>query len=84
LTETKIDLALAINVKVPSGLVAELAPAMAERGISGMQDELAAFAPAGRAASPYEIAAAITYLVSDDASFVNGAILPVDGGRTAV
>jgi NAD(P)-dependent dehydrogenase (short-subunit alcohol dehydrogenase family) len=53
-------------------------------GISGMQDELAAFTPAGRAASPDEVAAAITYLVSDDASFVNGAVLPVDGGRTAV
>jgi NAD(P)-dependent dehydrogenase (short-subunit alcohol dehydrogenase family) len=49
-----------------------------------MQDQLAALAPAGRAASPEEIAAAITYLVSDDASFVHGAVLPVDGGRTAV
>jgi NAD(P)-dependent dehydrogenase (short-subunit alcohol dehydrogenase family) len=51
--------------------------------ISAMQDELAALAPAGRSASAEEIAAAITYLVSDDASYVNGAILPVDGGRTA-
>jgi NAD(P)-dependent dehydrogenase (short-subunit alcohol dehydrogenase family) len=48
-----------------------------------MQDELAAPAPAGRAASAEEITAAITYLASDDSSYVNGAILPVDGGRTA-
>ena len=45
--------------------------------------EFAALAPAGRPASPDEIAAAITYLASDDASFVHGAILAVDGGRTA-
>jgi len=46
-------------------------------------DKFAALAPAGRPASPDEIAAAITYLASDDASFVHGAILAVDGGRTA-
>jgi NAD(P)-dependent dehydrogenase (short-subunit alcohol dehydrogenase family) len=46
-------------------------------------DESAALAPARRPASPDEIAAAITYLASDDASFVHGAILAVDGGRTA-
>jgi NAD(P)-dependent dehydrogenase (short-subunit alcohol dehydrogenase family) len=32
---------------------------------------------------PGEVAAAVAYLLSDDASFVNGAILPVDGGRSA-
>jgi NAD(P)-dependent dehydrogenase (short-subunit alcohol dehydrogenase family) len=46
-------------------------------------DRMAAAAPAGRPAGPGEIAAAITYLASDDASFVHGAILDVDGGRTA-
>jgi NAD(P)-dependent dehydrogenase (short-subunit alcohol dehydrogenase family) len=47
------------------------------------QDQMAALAPAGRVASPEEIAAAIAYLASDDASFMHGAILAVDGGRTA-
>jgi len=46
--------------------------------------QLAAQAPAGRPAAPEEIAEAIVFLVSDRASFVEGAILPVDGGRTAV
>jgi NAD(P)-dependent dehydrogenase (short-subunit alcohol dehydrogenase family) len=46
-------------------------------------DQFAALAPAGRPALPEEIAAAITYLASGDASFVHGAILAVDGGRTA-
>jgi NAD(P)-dependent dehydrogenase (short-subunit alcohol dehydrogenase family) len=47
-------------------------------------DELASAAPAGRPAAAEEIAAAIVYLASDDASFVHGALLPVDGGRVAV
>ncbi|RAY15916.1 short-chain dehydrogenase [Actinomadura craniellae] len=47
-------------------------------------DQLAAAAPVGRQASPEEIANAITYLASDAASYVYGAVLPVDGGRTAV
>jgi NAD(P)-dependent dehydrogenase (short-subunit alcohol dehydrogenase family) len=47
-------------------------------------DQLAAPAPAGRVAAPEEIAAAIVYLAGDDASFVHGAVLTVDGGRTAI
>jgi NAD(P)-dependent dehydrogenase (short-subunit alcohol dehydrogenase family) len=47
-------------------------------------DELAKAGPAGRPGSPEEIAGAITYLASDRSSFVHGAVLPVDGGRTAV
>ncbi|MDW6066338.1 SDR family oxidoreductase [Streptomyces sp. FXJ1.4098] len=45
---------------------------------------LAAQAPARRPASAAEVAAAIVYLADDGASFVQGAVLPVDGGRTAV
>src|SRR5437588_325945 len=56
-------------------------------GTAAMGDalqELAAQAPAGRPAAPEEIAEAIVFLVTDRASFVQGAVLPVDGGRTAV
>ena len=39
--------------------------------------------PLGRFGQPEEIAAAILYLASDEAAFVTGAALPVDGGYTA-
>ena len=45
--------------------------------------QLAALAPAGRVAEPEELAAAIVFLASDDASFVHGVTLAVDGGRVA-
>ena len=36
--------------------------------------------PAGRFASPDEVAKVITWLASDDASYISGAVIPVDGG----
>lgn len=57
-------------------------PASAAMG--DMFDALTATLPAGRAADPSEIAAAVSFLASDDASFVYGTILPADGGRVAV
>jgi NAD(P)-dependent dehydrogenase (short-subunit alcohol dehydrogenase family) len=48
-----------------------------------MVNHLAALAPAGRVAEPEELAAAIVFLASDDASFVQGVTLAVVGGRVA-
>ncbi|NKZ14829.1 SDR family oxidoreductase [Mycolicibacterium septicum DSM 44393] len=45
---------------------------------------LAAQAPARRVADPSEIAQTIGFLVSDSASFIHGAVLAADGGRTAI
>jgi meso-butanediol dehydrogenase/(S,S)-butanediol dehydrogenase/diacetyl reductase len=39
--------------------------------------------PIGREGRPEEIASAIAFLMSDDASFMTGVIVPVDGGATA-
>ena len=47
-------------------------------------DQLAAQAPAGRPATADEIAEAIVFLATDRSSFIYGARLAVDGGRTAV
>jgi NAD(P)-dependent dehydrogenase (short-subunit alcohol dehydrogenase family) len=45
---------------------------------------MASAAPAGRPGRPEEIAAAAVYLASEEAAFVHGVTLPVDGGRTAI
>ena len=47
-------------------------------------EQLAAQAPAGRPAAADEIAEAIVFLATDRSSFIHGAKLAVDGGRTAV
>ena len=47
-------------------------------------EQLAAQAPAGRPALAEEIAEAIVFLATDRASFIHGANLAVDGGRTAI
>jgi NAD(P)-dependent dehydrogenase (short-subunit alcohol dehydrogenase family) len=39
--------------------------------------------PVGRLGEPEEVAKAILFLASDEASFITGAILPVDGGYLA-
>ena len=55
----------------------------AERGIRGHAETVRRAGAGGRPAEPEEIAAAIVYLASDDASFVHGVTLAVDGGRVA-
>jgi NAD(P)-dependent dehydrogenase (short-subunit alcohol dehydrogenase family) len=47
-------------------------------------EQLASQAPAGRPATADEIAEAIVFLATDRSSFIHGAILAVDGGRTAI
>ncbi|WP_101295576.1 SDR family NAD(P)-dependent oxidoreductase [Halegenticoccus soli] len=48
------------------------------------RDRIEEMHPVGRIGTPEDVAAATAFLVSDEASFVTGASLLVDGGRTAV
>lgn len=48
------------------------------------REALRATIPAGRFGKPEEIAAAVRFLVSEEAAFVNGAVLTVDGGQWLV
>lgn len=55
-----------------------------ERYEERLTPELARLHPLGRVATSAEVASVIVHLLSSDAAFVNGATIPVDGGRTVL
>ena len=64
---------------VSPGVILEPAPGEAHPGEVMMNGT-----PAGRLGKPEYIADAVVYLASDEASYLHGTVLDVDGGRTAV
>lgn len=57
-------------------------PAVAGLGKDGIE-KVVSMHPLGRMGKPEEVANAILFLASDEASFITGAVLPVDGGYLA-
>ena len=58
-------------------------PILEEAKDTEFEETMIALTPVGRLGRPEEIAAAVAYLASDDASFVTGSELVVDGGYLA-
>lgn len=54
----------------------------AGKNLEALKEELISEIPAGRISEPHEIAAAVAFLASPAAAYINGINIPVDGGRT--
>ncbi|MGY0006636.1 3-oxoacyl-ACP reductase FabG [Micromonospora sp. I033] len=64
------------NVVAPGFIDTDMTAVLSEERRAEIRKSI----PAGRMASPDEVAAAVTWLASDAAAYVSGAVIPVDGG----
>ena len=79
---TSFTIALAKEVAREGIRVNAVAPGMIVTDMSvGFADQIAQTIPVGRCGEPEEIAAAVAWLVSEDASYAVGSIMTVSGGR---
>jgi len=67
---------ITINIVAPGPIETDMLAALTDDQRAAMLGMV----PAGRLGAPDEIAAAISFLASEDASFITGTVLPVDGG----
>jgi len=64
------------NVVAPGFIDTDMTAALSEELQQGYKSKI----PAGRFASPEEVAKVVRWLASDEASYISGAVIPVDGG----
>jgi 3-oxoacyl-[acyl-carrier protein] reductase len=75
---------LAVEVAAQAVTVNAIAPGVIETDSSrGIAKDLRARVPAGRSGTPEEVAACARFLASDQAGYVTGSVLTVDGGLSA-
>ena len=67
---------ITVNIVAPGPIETDMLAALTDDQRAAMLGMV----PAGRLGAPDEIAAAISFLASEDASFITGTVLPVDGG----
>ena len=70
---------ITVNAICPGLLDTEMTSHLTERARAAYVEQT----PLGRTAHLEEVAAVVRFLMSDEASYVNGAVIPVDGGLTA-
>lgn len=64
------------NVVAPGPVATDMTAALGDKRLG----ELTAAVPLGRVATPEEIAGVVVFLASEDAAYITGAVIPVDGG----
>ncbi|KQV25055.1 MULTISPECIES: 3-oxoacyl-ACP reductase FabG [unclassified Microcella] len=64
------------NVIAPGFIETDMTAELPEEQQKAYKDSI----PAGRFASPQEVARVVTWIASDDAAYISGAVIPVDGG----
>lgn len=75
-----------VNAVCPGGIDTRMLDSLADQSTGGAQSSsemLAPLHPMGRIGTPDEVANLIVWLCSGQASFVTGAIIPIDGGYVA-
>lgn len=70
---------ITVNAVCPGYIHTDMTASLPQKARGRLLDEI----PAGRLGTLDEVAAAIRFLVSERASYVNGAVLSIDGGMTA-
>lgn len=67
---------ITVNVVAPGPVATDMTAALGDERLA----EITAVVPLGRMATADEIAGVVRFLASDDAAYITGAVIPVDGG----